>query len=528
MVFLADVTTPWGVWASLPNSFQQVCLLVAIGMLIWDTVEVGRNDAANLVNAVFGSRVMSRRAAVLLAGVAVVAGATLSSEVINTARKGIFDPLGLPGLEHALAIYISVYIVDTVLLYSYSAFGMPVSTTACLVFELMGAAAAIQIQTVKWGKAGIVVSGIVCSIVLTGFAAFLLQRAARGAIGDGTKNLKTLLLHGGWVGGGISAGLCYFLMLKGMKSVSVVADLNTWIKDENISAAIIVLVLWGGFAILIHVTLLLFRDRAARRLFPFLAVAGMLAMAFAFGQNDLANCASPGLSSYTLLREGGLEGGTTVPIDRNLLFICGLLLVVGMSTKNADRVTRAEVNTGSMGHHVALYAPNWCIRLARWFLSFKREGPSLAPTQKLADPEETQHYDTLRASVITSVAASIIATASSLGLPVSTTYVAFSAVVATGMADRIFQRGDASLKLGRSIWVVSSWFISAMIAAVAAGIVATVIFHTGVAGIVVCISANLFVRWLAAHRANLQEKRVQEATLERTRPEVFALEDETV
>ena len=528
MGLLADVTTPWAVWGSLVTPFQQVCLLVAIVMLIWDTVEVGRNDAANLVNAVFGSRVMSRRAAVLLAGVAVVAGATLSSAVIDTARKGIFDPLGLATIRHALVIYISVYIVDTVLLYSYSAFGMPVSTTACLVFELLGAAAAIQIETVKWNKAGIVVAGIVCSIILTGFAAFLLQRAARGAIRDGTKELKTLLLHGGWVGGGIAAGLCYFLMLKGMKEVGAVKHLNEWIKEENVSAFIVVLVLWVAFAILIHVLLLMFREKAAKRLFPVLAVAGMLAMAFAFGQNDLANCASPGLSSITLLKEGGLQQGTKVDIDRSLLFFCGLLLVVGMSTKNADRVTRAEVNTGSMGHHVALYAPNWCVRLARWFLSFKREGPSLAPTQEVADPESTMHYDTLRASIITSVAASVIATASSLGLPVSTTYVAFSAVVATGMADRIFQRGDASLKLGRSIWVVASWFISAVVAAVAAGIVATIIFYTGVIGIVACITANLLVRWQAAHRANLQEKRVQEATLERTRPETFALEDETV
>ena len=39
-------------------------------------------------------------------------------------------------IEQALAIYISVYLVDTILLYSYSAFGMPVSTTMTLVFEL--------------------------------------------------------------------------------------------------------------------------------------------------------------------------------------------------------------------------------------------------------------------------------------------------------------------------------------------------------------------------------------------------------
>ena len=43
----------------------------------------------------------------------------------------------------ALSVYVAVYVVDTVLLYSYSAFGMPVSTTACLVFELLGASFAL-------------------------------------------------------------------------------------------------------------------------------------------------------------------------------------------------------------------------------------------------------------------------------------------------------------------------------------------------------------------------------------------------
>ena len=51
--------------------FLMLAMLVGLGMLIWDCIEVGRNDAANLVNAVFGARVMGRRVAVLIAGIAV-------------------------------------------------------------------------------------------------------------------------------------------------------------------------------------------------------------------------------------------------------------------------------------------------------------------------------------------------------------------------------------------------------------------------------------------------------------------------
>jgi phosphate/sulfate permease len=510
------------------GSFQLVCLIVAAVMLLWDTVEVGRNDAANLVNAVFGARVMPRRRAIILAGLAVLAGALMSSDVIDTARKKIFSPGELDTLEQALAIFVSVYIVDTVLLYGYSAFGMPVSTTACLVFELLGAAMAISITTVNWGTAGRVVAGIVCSIVFSGVAAFLLQRAVRGAIKDRTTQMATLLLHGGWVGGGLCAGLCYFLLLKGMKNLSWVQSLKSSLHEWGVGSAAVIFFLWGFFAIVIHILLVVFRKRAAKLLFPTLAVLGMLAMSFAFGQNDLANCASPGIAVWTFLSHQDLDVGSKVAIPWWMLFVCGLLLFAGMQTKNAERVTKAAVSTGSMGDRVELWAPEWCVRLAGRLLRFRGDAPALAPRMSLTSSGKTMHYDSLRASVIMSVSASVIATASSMSLPVSTTYVAFAAVVATGMADRIFQRGDADLKLGRAIWVVTSWFISAMIAAVAAGLVATVVNRLEVLGIAVCLTANLVIRWFLKKRADEQERRIEEVTFERTHPEAFALEEEGI
>ncbi len=514
------------------DHFSLAVLALAVGLLLWDTIEVGRNDAANLVNAVFGARVMPRNTAVLIAGAAVVLGAVFSSDVIDTARKGIFDPTMMGTLKAALTVYVSVYIVDTVLLYSYSAFGMPVSTTACLVFELLGAAIAVNAAAVRWGKAGIVVSGIVISIILTGAIAFFVQRAVRGAIRDKSTSLSTLLLHGGWTGGGLCAGLCYFLLLKGMKNVGIVKELKGLLKridesaEADIATALLIAILWAAFGILIHLALVIFRRRAARLLFPTLAVLGMIAMAFAFGQNDLANCASPGLAAINLLQAQNLEIGTKVPIAWWMLLICGLLLFVGMTTKNAQRVTRAAVATGSMGDHVALWAPDWCVRLASKLLRFRGDAPALSPRASLTPAGKTVHYDSLRACVIMSVSASVIATASSLGLPVSTTYVTFAAVVTTGMADRIFQRGDAELKLGRAIWVVTSWFLSAAIAAAATALVARAILHLEAVGIVACILINLGVRRYLKRRADAQEKRVEEEAYERIHPEEFALEQE--
>jgi len=516
------------------SGFHLVCLGLAVGMLLWDTIEVGRNDAANLVNAVLGARVMARRTAIFVAGVAVIAGAALSSDVIDTARKGIFNPTQVGALDAVLAIYVSVYIVDTVLLYGYSAFGMPVSTTACLVFELLGAAAAVNYSTINWDKAGKVMLGIFCSIVLSGFASFLIQRAARGAVRQKVTKLQTLLLHGGWLGGALMAGLCYFLLLKGMKNVAFVKNIKGWLKDldkavdADVSNLLLIAAMWIFFGILIHLALVIFRRRAARLLFPVLAVLGMIAMAFAFGQNDLANCSSPGLAAWAVIAKQDVALATQAPISRWLLFCCGILLFFGMMTKTSHRVTEAAISTGSMGDHVALWAPAWCVRLGRRILRFRGHEPALAPRAGFTQTGKTIHYDTLRACVITSVSGSVIATASSLGLPVSTTYVAFAAIVATGMADRIFQRGDAELKMGRAIWVVTSWMVSALIAAAATYCVATVVNKLAIIGIVTCIAVNLIVRQALKRRADRQLQRVEEEAYERAHPDEFALEQEDV
>ncbi len=512
--------------------------ILAVVMLLWDTIEVGRNDAANIINAVFGSRILSRQWAIRIAGLAIILGACMSSDVIETARKGIFTP-GEFTIEQALAIYISVYIVDTILLYTYSAFGMPVSTTMTLVFELLGASLFLglfkegdSINAVNWAKAGKVMTGIVCSIFLSGAMGFFLQRAARGAIREKWSGLATLLLHGGWIGGGLMAGLAYFMMVKGMKNVAVVKQIKGQLEATfgGAEALVSIGILWVFFAMVIHFTLVVYRKRAAKRLFPVMTVIGMAAMAFAFGQNDLANCASPGLAALTLI-SGHRDGLTTaaiseVPISSLSLLGCGVLLTLGMMTRGAQRVTHAAVRAGSAGDHVKLWAPHWCIRIAGAFLRRQKAAPSLAPVITKTQRGKTLHYDPLRACVIVCVSACVIATASALGLPVSTTYVAFAAIVATGMADRIFSRGDAALKLGRSIWVVCCWFAAAAMATIAAGLVCLTIYHMAVWGMLLCVLANLALRRIVKRRADAQEERVRQEAEERMHPEEFATEDE--
>lgn len=491
--------------------FVAVAALIGLGMLVWDCVEVGRNDAANLVNAVFGARVLRRRAAVMIAGVAVILGASFSSPVMETARKGIFDPSVLT-IKTALAIYVSVYFIDTVLLFGFSGFGMPVSTTACLVFELVGAAMFLAgFENVNWPKVGDVTKGIVFSIAISGLVSFMVMRVFRGAVGDKAKDRETVLLHGPWITGAILTWLVWFMVFKGLKNVSLVKDIKAE-TFEVYSEWLVLMVMWGAFTLITHLVLVMTHRRGYKYLFPVTAVLGMISMAFAFGQNDLANAASPGLAGFWLWQTGGgaqeLVGDLSkIPIPMWALFGCGVLIASGMFTQYSQRVTRAEVNTGSQFDEVALYAPKWCKALARGILRFRKPQEVLAPEAALNERGKKVHYDTLRASVITGVSASVIAFASGRGLPVSTTYVAFAAVLGSGLSDRVFARGNADTKLGRAIWVITCWFLAPVIAVVATGCVAKLVFHLSVVGLVLAILLNFGIRLLFKRRADAHEAR---------------------
>ena len=501
--------------------FLAVAALIGLAMLVWDCVEVGRNDAANLVNAVFGARVLKRRVAITIAATAVVLGATFSAPVMETARKGIFDPTVLT-IQMALAIYVSVYFVDTVLLYAFSGFGMPVSTTACLVFELVGAAMFLAgFDNVKWDKVLTVSLGIVFSIAISGVGSFMVMRVFRAAIRDKSDDRKTMMTHGPWVSGAMLTWLVWFMVFKGLKNVTFVKRF----KEEYFDLYgdwLVLLVMWSALTLIAHLLLLFFSKSGYKYLLPGTAILGMICMSFAFGQNDLANAASPGLAGFTLWQSGGAPDdlaalATKIKIETWALFGCGMLMACGMFTKYAQRVTRAQINTGSQFDQVNLYAPQWCKWLGRRYLElrskaeralgFESDQNALAPAPGTSEKGKKIHYDSLRASVITGVSASVIAFASGRGLPVSTTYVAFAAVLGSGFADQVFSRGDGDTKLGRAIWVVTCWFLAPIIAIISAGTVARIIYHLSTGGLVLCILLSFSIRYAFKRHADLHEQK---------------------
>ena len=169
----------------LPIEFLSIISFVSMAMLVWACIEVGSNDAANLVNAVFGARIVDRKKATLIAGLSVILGTVFSGPVMETIRNGVFDASSL-NAEAIASVFITCYIVNTVLLYAYSGFGLPVSTTATLVFALAGATLGVSQNTsaINWQTIAEVICAILTSILSTGFSAFFFSKNLSGCYSE--------------------------------------------------------------------------------------------------------------------------------------------------------------------------------------------------------------------------------------------------------------------------------------------------------------------------------------------------------
>ena len=73
-----------------------------------------------------------------------------------------------------------------------------------------------------------------------------------------------------------------------------------------------------------------------------------------------------------------------------------------------------------------------------------------------------ESFDLIRASVNLTVASIIISFATSLKLPLSTTYVTFMVAMGTSLSDKAWGRESAVYRITGVVTVIGGWFITAL------------------------------------------------------------------
>ncbi|MFP4019291.1 MAG: inorganic phosphate transporter, partial [Bacteroidales bacterium] len=215
----------------------------------------------------------------------------------------------------------------------------------------------------------------------------------------------------------------------------------------------------------------------------------------------------------------GLTG--SVKTNTYLLLIAGVIMVITLYfSRKARSVTKTEIYLSRQGEGYERFGSTGFARvIVRQALEInetinkfiprpirnkvnKRFEPNIEKIEPNAKKDDKAYFDLVRASVNLTVASILISFATSLKLPLSTTYVTFMVAMGTSLSDRAWGRESAVYRITGVFTVIGGWFLTALIAFTAAFVVANIITHGGPIGIIIVliIAVAFLIRTHSIHK----------------------------
>ena len=485
-------------------------MLVALAVLaIVDLVVGVSNDAVNFLNSAIGSKAISVRNIMIIASLGVFFGAITSSGMMEVARKGIFNP-NMFMFQDIMFIFMAVMITDILLLDVFNSLGMPTSTTVSIVFELLGAAVCISLikisandaesfsdlwNYINYETAAKIIFGILLSVVVAFSVGAIVQFSSRLIYSFNFEKRATYIsaLFGGFA---ITA-ITYFIIIKGMKGTPFYKDVKFLIEGNTLG------IIAGSFIIWSVISQLLIKIFKINILKLIIGI-GTFSLAMAFSGNDLVNFVGVPIAAWNSYQAWEISGvaadafsmgvlAKKVPSNIWLLLIAGAIMVITLWTSSkAQNVIKTGIDLSRQGEGHEKFQPNPLSRVVvRAAMSLNKGIGFIFPksTLNFIDSKfqkpvielpkdktyELPAFDLVRASVNLIVAGILISIATSMKLPLSTTYVTFMVAMGTSLADRAWGRESAVYRVAGVLNVIGGWFLTAITAFLAAALVAYLI-----------------------------------------------------
>ena len=523
-----------------------IFMLIALAVLaIVDLVVGVSNDAVNFLNSAIGSKAISIRNIMIIASVGVFFGAISSSGMMEVARKGIFNP-EMFVFQDVMYIFMAVMITDILLLDVFNSLGMPTSTTVSIVFELLGAAIVIAFikiassetetisaiwEYINYETATDIIIGIIASVVIAFTVGAIVQYFSRLIYSFNFEQRPEYInaLFGGFAITAIS----YFIIIKGLKGTPFYGNLKHILEYD-------VYALMGGsfliWALISFVLIKLFKLNILKLIIG----VGTFSLAMAFAGNDLVNFIGVPIAALNSYEAWSLTGelatsfnmsalAEKVPSNPWLLLLAGGVMVTTLWTsKKARSVIDTGINLSRQGEGHEKFRPNNASRIVvrvsmiinkafsfliplktQNYINSKFEKPVIKISGRKA--YEIPAFDLVRASVNLIMASVLISIATSMKLPLSTTYVTFMVAMGTSLADRAWGRESAVYRVAGVINVIGGWFLTAITAFLAAALVAYLISWDKVMiPILLAVVALLIGRNTLIHRKKTKEVKKRE------------------
>lgn len=446
------------------------------------------NDAVNFLNSAIGSKVASMRTILTVASVGIIIGAVTSSGMMEVARHGMFNP-AMFTFSEVMMLYVGVMFANVILLDLYNSLGLPTSTTVSLIFCLLGSAVAVAVfkiatddaitfdtlgQYINTTRAMGIISAILLSVVIAFTCGTVVMYVSRLLFSF--RYIGVMRRLGAlWCGASLTT-IVYFALFKGLKSALAHSAFIAFV-DSHIALSLTVC--WAACSLVLFF-LQLFRINILR----ITILAGTFSLALAFAGNDLVNFIGvpiAGFDAFAIAREAGSDsimmGALNEPATTHILYVlaAGAIMVLTLWTsRKAMHVTETEISLSAQSEDAQpQYSSSLFSRtLVRATLNtvnfFDRVTPApvkrfVASRFEWADIEHSgAPYDMIRATVNLTTSSLLIALATSLKLPLSTTYVCFMVAMGSSLADRAWGRESAVYRITGVVTVIMGWFVTAL------------------------------------------------------------------
>ncbi len=509
-------------------------------LAVFDIIVGVSNDAVNFLNSAIGSKAISFKTIMIIASLGIFIGAVYSGGLMEVARKGIFVP-GQFTFEEIMVIFMAVMIADILLLDFFNTLGLPTSTTVSIVFNLLGAAVVMAIikitandqQTMSdiWTyinhkKALDIIRGILLSVLIAFSVGAIVQYVSRLIF---TFNYERKIKNFGAIFGGVAlAAITYFIFMKGLKGTPQYKDIKGVLEGNELYVMIGSFVFWTIFSYA-------FEKIFKKTVLLVVIAIGTFGLALAFSGNDLVNFIGVPMAAWHSYEAWSISGipasefsmeilSKKVPAEPLILFIAGAIMVVALWTsKKARTVADTEIGLSRQDEGKEKFKPNALSRgivravtaINAGLSAILPKGTVAAINSKFEKPVvdlprsksyELPAFDMIRASINLVVAGILISIATSMKLPLSTTYVTFMVAMGTSLADRAWGRESAVYRVAGVLNVIGGWFFTAFSAFCAAGTLAFLIHLGGPSGrfavvaILLVVAAILLVRNYLSHK----------------------------
>lgn len=497
------------------NEVYYTIIVVILGLLAVSGLFVGvTNDAVNFLISAIGSKAASMKTILIVASVGIIIGVITSTGMMEVARSGMFDPSRF-SFHEVMMLYLATMFANVILIDLYNSWGLPTSTTVALVFCLLGSAIAVSIfkimpdpeltmsnlgEFINASRAMGIVSAILLSVIFSFTLGTILMYISRVIF---SFRYTAIFNRIGALWCGISlTSIIYFAVFKGLKGILADSELFRFV-DKNLLLSLFIC--WVGCSLV-----LFFIQRFKINILRITILSGTFALALAFAGNDLVNFIGVPVASfeaYTIAMDASdasvMMGALNenVPANFEILLLAGIIMIVTLWTsKKAMRVTETELSLAAHGdsgkeeYGSSLFSRTIVRAALNANLAIERTVPKRArlALAKRFEIEDVEHsgapYDMIRATVTLTTAALLISIATSLKLPLSTTYVCFMVAMGSSLADKAWGRESAVYRISGVMTVVAGWFVTAFGGFLIAFLIGLALIYGGIIAFVIMVS----------------------------------------